>query len=118
MYYKAIRDYKRASKDSNDPRILDTINYCYQKIGADNDGINFYRKANKKADDPSVSWGLANAEFDKGNLNRSHELIRQIRSKHHIHSQRLDIFEAQIEIARRERKAHEHMKDEFKTSKK
>jgi tetratricopeptide (TPR) repeat protein len=116
-YERAIRNYKRALKDSNNLRlrIHDMIDYCYSLLGRANEGIDYYRKSFEKTNDPLIGLGLAQAEFQRGNLEKSQDLINDLRNtSHRFNSSKLDMLEAEIQVVKKEREQMEHSAEEFK----
>ena len=114
-YQRAIRNYTHALKGSTDPRIHSMIYYCYSQLGRQEDGTNHYRKAYEEKGDPRVGFGLAMAEFDSGNLEKSQKVLASIRqTKHRIDSFELDMLEAQLEVAKKEREEAKRIDDEFR----
>ncbi len=116
-YDSAIRNYKRALEDSHNLRlrIHDMIDYCYYRLGRSNDGIDYYRYSFEKTNDPLIGLGLANAEFNRGNLDKSQDLINSLRNtSHRFDSSRLDKLEAKIQVVKKAREQATHNAEEFK----
>lgn len=112
---RAIRNFKKALKNSDDPRIYEMIDYCYSQLGNQNGGIECYRKAFEEKGDPRIGFGLAKAEFNRGNIEKSIDIIRGIQdSTHTVDTFELDMLKAQIELVKKEREDVKHMDDEFK----
>lgn len=113
-YERAIRNYKKALEDSTDHRIHDVISYCYSQMGRSSDAIDYYRAAYEKNTDPRTAYGLARAELERGNLEKSQEIIEAIRRiNHHIDQLRLDALEAEIQVVKKAREDASHMAHEF-----
>ena len=115
---RAIRNYKRALEDSNDPRIHSMIRYCYSQLGHDDESIEYYRKSYKETNNPHVALGLAAAELDRGNLDESKKIVQEMRKEdHQFKTTEIDFLEAEIGLAQKEREYLEHTKNEFKRGK-
>ena len=116
-YERAVHNYKRALKDSNNLRlrIYDMINYCYSLMGRGNEGIDYYRNTFEKTNDPLIGLGLARAEFQRGNLEKSQDLINGLRNtSHRFNSSKLDMLEAEIQVVKKERERLKHSAEEFR----
>ena len=106
QYRRAIRSYNRALEDSHNLRlrIHDMIDYCYSRMGRSNDGLDYYRASFKKTNDPLIGLGLAKAEFNRGNLEQSQDLINSLRNtSHRFDSSKLDDLEAEIQLVKKQR---------------
>jgi tetratricopeptide (TPR) repeat protein len=105
-YHRAIRSYKKALKDSNDARLHAMIGYCYSRMGNNNEAVEFYRAAKNKIHDQRVDVGLARSEYEARNIDKSDEVIQQVRTQEiDLSTERtLDHLEEQIAVVRRERK--------------
>lgn len=117
FYEEAIHNYKRALKHSHNLRlrIHDIIDSCYSRLGRGNEGIDYYRKAFEQTKDPLVGFGLAKAEFNKGNLEKSQDLINSLRNTNHRFSaSKLDMLEAEIQVVKKERERVKHNEEEFR----
>jgi radical SAM protein with 4Fe4S-binding SPASM domain len=55
-YNRAIQNFKKALKQSNDLRIHAMIGYCYSQTGGDKEAIEYYRKAQNKTREHSMSF--------------------------------------------------------------
>jgi hypothetical protein len=88
------------------------LGYCYHRIGVLVDSVEHYSKAREKIRDPKIDIGLANLEFESGNIERSEEIMREVRrSKYHVDSQdvkQLDWLETRIEMAKKGREDLKH----------
>jgi tetratricopeptide (TPR) repeat protein len=78
-YHRAIRNYKKALQDSDDPHICSMLGYCYSRIGTPADSVEHYSKAHDKIRDPKIDLGLAISEFESGNIDKSEEIMREVR---------------------------------------
>ncbi len=117
-YYEgAIHNYKQALKESDNLRlrIHVMIDYCYSLLGRGDEGIDYYRKSFEKTNDPLIGLGLAKAEFQSGNLEKSQDLINALRNtSHRFNSSKLDMLEAEIQVVQKARKQTRHIEEEFK----
>ena len=105
-YDRAIKNYKKALKDSNDPRIHARIGYCYAQSGYTKEAVEYYRKAHNKTHDHSINVGLAMSEYDAGNMDESEAIIHELRRSNNLETstkETLDNLEARIALVRRER---------------
>jgi len=117
-YHRAIRNYKKTLRDSDDPHIHSMLGYCYSRIGTPLDSIEHYNKAHDKIRDPKIDLGLAISEFESGNIEKSVEIIQEVRrSNDRLESpdvEALDWLEKRIEMAKKGRKDLTHRIDELK----
>ena len=67
-YNMAIRAYKKALKDSTDPRIHSALGWCYAEVRMDEKAVEQYRIAFAKKKCPEMAIGLAYAEYSVGNI--------------------------------------------------
>ncbi len=106
-YDRAIKSYRKALKDSSDPRIHARIGYCYAQKGDSKEAVEYYRKTHNRTHEHSINVGLALAEYDAGNMDESEEIIRELRQSNKLETsakETLDNLEARIALVRRERK--------------
>ena len=116
-YERAIHNYKRALIESYSQRlrIHDMIDNCYTLLGRGNEGLDYYRKTFENSHDSLIGLGLARAEFDRGNFDRSLDLINKLRNTNHrFDSSKLDILEAKVQVAMKDREQVKHSEEEFK----
>jgi tetratricopeptide (TPR) repeat protein len=106
-YHRAIHNYKKALKDHDDPRIHSVLGYCYSRIKAPLDSVQHYSRARDKMRDPRIDIGLANSEFDCGNIEKSEEIIQEVRSSNYRLDSKdvevLDSLAAAIEVVKKAR---------------
>ncbi len=110
-YEIAIRGYKRALKDSHNLRlrIHEMIDYCYSQLGRGSEGTDYYRKSFEESNDPLIGLGLAKAEFRRGNLDESQDLINDLRkTSFRFDSSKLDNLEAEIQVVKKQREQIKH----------
>ena len=113
-YDRAIKNYKKALRDSNSPRIHARIGYCYSKTGNAKEAVEYYRKTHNKTHDHSINVGLAISEYDVGNMDESEAIIQELRGSNKLDSsttKTLDNLEEHIAMVRRERKNLERHSD-------
>jgi len=79
-YQRAIKNYKKAQRDSQDGRIDSAIGYCYSRIGRHEEAVENYRKGSSKTRDHRTRIGLAIEEYETGNLEASERIIRELQS--------------------------------------
>jgi tetratricopeptide (TPR) repeat protein len=117
-YHRAIRNYKKALQDSDDPHIHSMLGYCYSQIGTPVDSVEHYSKAHDKIRDPKTDLGLAISEVESGNIEKSEEIIFEVsRSSYQLEPsdvETLDWLRLRIEIAKKGRKDLKHSIDELK----
>jgi tetratricopeptide (TPR) repeat protein len=111
-YERAIISYKKALRDSKDARIHNMLGYCYLRIGDYDNSVEHYEKAVKKIHDPSVALSIAAAEFERGNIEKSLEIIENIRkSDLNYKSSYLDDLEGRVAMVKKEREYLKHRQD-------
>jgi len=70
-HHRAIRNYKKALRESDEPHIRSTPGYwsghCYSRTGIPVDSVEHYSNARDRIRDPRIDIGLAMSEFDRGN---------------------------------------------------
>jgi tetratricopeptide (TPR) repeat protein len=111
-YERAAKNYEKALKDSKDSRIHSMLGYCYTRMGHFDNAAENYRKIPSKKINPNDLYGLAYVEFQSGNLEKSHDLLQELRtSKNYLSTEQkemIDILEDNIESIKwnRERTRH------------
>jgi tetratricopeptide (TPR) repeat protein len=77
----AIPNYKKALKKSSDPLIHFWLGYCLLRLRKYNESLAHYRIAYEKIHDPNAALGLAIAEYETGNSERSRAIIQEAVNK-------------------------------------
>lgn len=77
----AIPSYKKALKKSSDPLIHFWLGYCLLRLRKYNESLVHYRIAYEKIQDPKAALGLAIAEYETGNAERSRAIIQEAVNK-------------------------------------
>jgi hypothetical protein len=94
------------------------LGYCYSRIGTPVDSVQHYSKAHDKIRDPKTDLGLAISEFESGNIEKSEEIIHEVRRSNYSLDSRdvkaLHGLETRIEMAKKGRKDLTHRVDELK----
>jgi len=117
-YHRAIHNLKKVLRDSDDPHIHSLLGYCYSRIGTPFDSVEHYSKAHDKIRNPKTDLGLAISEFESGNIEKSEEIIEEVRrSNYSLDSHDVEALhglETRIEMAKKGRKDLTHRIDELK----
>ena len=79
-YRRAIKNYRKAQRDSHDGRIDAAIGYCYSRIGDHEEAVENYRRGSSKTRDHRTRIGLAIEEYETGNLEASERVIRELQT--------------------------------------
>ena len=79
-YHRAIRSYERALKYSNHPYIHSKLSYCYTQTGKYKNTAEYFRKVFNDIDNPKTALRLAREELESGNIDRSTDLIKKLKS--------------------------------------
>lgn len=67
-YNAAIKTYKKALNESNNPLIHSALGWCYAEVGDNEKSVEHYRIAYDKKNYPEIGIGLAYAEYNVGNI--------------------------------------------------
>jgi hypothetical protein len=99
-YDRAIIYYEKALMESDRAAVHSMLGYCYEQIQENNKSVEHYRKAYKRRRDRSSDIWLAEAEFKLGNIEKSYEVIQELRKSKFIFEgeakKKLDDLEAKI----------------------
>ena len=76
----AIRSYRKALHERNDPRIRAAIGWCYAELGMNEKSVKNYRIAYEKDNSPELAIGLAFAEYSVGNLAEFRNIYKKLKS--------------------------------------
>lgn len=99
-YDRAIICYEKALMESDRAAVHSMLGYCYDQIQEYNNSVDHYRKAYKRRRDRSADIRLAEAEFKFGNIEKSHEVIQELRTSNFVFKaedkKKMDDLEAKI----------------------
>ena len=76
----AIQSYTKALNETDDPRILSSIGWCYAELGMNEKSAENYRLAFEKNNAPEFAIGLAFAEYGVGNLTEFIKIYEKIKN--------------------------------------
>jgi len=79
-YQRAIKNYRKAQRDSHDGRIDAAIGYCYSRIGSHQEAVENYRRGSSGTRDHRIRIGLAIEEYETGNLETSEQIIQELQT--------------------------------------
>jgi tetratricopeptide (TPR) repeat protein len=77
----AIGNYKKALKESADPLVIAALGYCYLMVRDYEKSVKYYREAYQKSKNPVISFGLAHAELNKGNIEEAKKVLQILTEK-------------------------------------
>ncbi len=104
-YNRAIISYERALMESDRAAVHSMLGFCYDKIQEYDNSVEHYRKAYKKRRNRSADIGLAVAEYQLGNIDKSDEVIQELCKSNFAFELEdkkiLDALEAKIAIAKK-----------------
>ena len=82
-FHRAISNYQKALRETQDPRVHLAIGFCFMRQGKFHDSVEHYRIGYEKLKQPDIALMLAISEYKTGNLNRCRELVRQLEGHEH-----------------------------------
>jgi tetratricopeptide (TPR) repeat protein len=104
-YDRAIISYEKALKEADRASVHSILGYCYYQICEYDSSIEHYRKAYKRLRNRSADIRLAEAELKLGYIDKSDEVIQELRKSNFPFKpedkKKLDVLEAEIAIAKR-----------------
>ena len=104
-YDRAIISYEKALMEKDRAFVHSMLGYCYDQIQEYGSSVEHYRKAYKRRRNRSADIGLAVAEFQLGNIDKSDEVIQELRESNFAFELEdkkiLNALEAKIAIAKK-----------------
>jgi tetratricopeptide (TPR) repeat protein len=79
-YERAIKNYEKALKETKDQRIYAMLGYCYTQTRNFDSAVENFCKITTRNIYPEDYYGYAVAEFHRGNIEKSRELLQEYRS--------------------------------------
>lgn len=112
-YQRAIKNYRKAQRDSHDGRINAAIGYCYSRIGSHEEAVENYRRGSFKTRDQRTRIGLAIEEYETGNLETSERIIRELKTSSNKldPNERAAIENLEIRVAMTKKAREEYYRD-------
>lgn len=105
-YDRAIKNYKKASRDSDSPRLYARLGCCYARSGNAKEAVEYYRRTKNRTHDQRIIVSLALSEYDIGNMDESEAIVKELRHTDNLEpsvKRTADNLEAKIALVRRER---------------
>ena len=101
---RAIRNYQKALKASEDSQVRAAMAWCYGEIGMLEACHQHYRTAYDTNSHPSIALRLAYAELNLGNLAESNTLLQYVKSnRDRLHEEDTEEIEQLEKSIRKER---------------